>query len=430
MTAPEGPEPPTTPPTTPDGPAQPEGRRGRRRQLRPTPTQPYVTTALAVRVPAELRRYTTDLARWREGNRVTPLVDGGEAFPAMLAAIAAAKQSINLETYILEDDRTGSRFAEALIERATAGVTVRLLYDAVGGFGVGSAYLAALTAAGVEVVQFHPIAPWRQRWNLSRRDHRKILVVDDEVGFTGGLNISDDYAAVADGGKGWRDTHCEVRGPIVADLSRSFRRTWLYSGGAPYPPGPAAEKLPATAGTSLARLLDNTQRRRRRRIRRAYLAAINAAKHQILIENAYFLPDRGVRGALRRAVARGVDVRVICPGRSDVRLIELASLMVFRRLVSVGVKIRRWRGVMLHAKTAVIDAMWSTIGSYNLDYISLLYNLEDTVEVLDPELGAVMVAQFERDAENTDLFDETTWHGLPWWKKAAAWLAFQIRRYL
>lgn len=418
------------PPAVPPGEVPPEGRRGRRRQLRPTPTQPYITTALAVRVPAELRRYTTDLSRWREGNKITPLVDGGAAFPAMLAAIAAAKRSVCLETYILEDDQTGTRFAEVMIERALAGVTVRLLYDAVGGFGVSSGYLAALTAAGVDVVQFHPIAPWRRRWNLQRRDHRKVLVVDDEVGFTGGLNISDDYAAVADGGKGWRDTHCVVRGPIVADLARSFRRTWLYSGGKPYPAAPPAEKIAPTAGTSLARLLDNTQRRRRRRIRRAYLAAINAARTHILIQNAYFLPDRGVRGALRRAVARGVDVRVICPGHSDVRLIELATLLVFRRLVSAGVKIRRWRGVMMHAKTAVIDAMWSTIGSYNLDYISLLYNLEDTIEVLDPELGAAMVAQFERDAANTDPFEESSWRALPWWKKAAAWLAYQIRRYL
>jgi cardiolipin synthase A/B len=401
----------------------------RRRQLRPTPTQ-VTTTALAVRLPAELRRYTTDLARWRDGNRVIQLVSGAETFPAMLRAIAAAKRSVCLETYIIEDDKTGARFAAALIERAAAGVKCRLLFDAVGGFGVSAAFLTTLTDAGVEVVQFHPIAPWRQRWNLARRDHRKILVVDDEIGFTGGLNISDDYASVEDGGKGWRDTHCELHGPIVADLARSFRRTWLYSGGAPYPAPPPAERFPRTAGTSLARLLDNTQRRRRRRIRRAYLAAINASTREILIENAYFLPDRGVRGALRRAVARGVDVRVICPGRSDVRIIELATLLVFRRLAKVGVKIFRWRGLMLHAKTAVVDQLWSTIGSYNLDYLSLLYNLEDTVEVLDPEFAAVMVRQFAIDANNADPFDESTWLALPWWKKAGAWLAFQIRRWL
>jgi cardiolipin synthase len=389
-----------------------------------------ITTALTVQLPPALRRYTTDQARWRDGNKITQLVSGAETFPAMLRAIAGATRSVCLETYIIEDDNTGARFAEALIERAKAGVACRLLFDAVGGFGVGSAFLAALTEAGVEVVQFHPIAPWRKRWNLARRDHRKILVVDDEVGFTGGLNISDDYASVEDGGKGWRDTHCEVRGPIVADLARSFRRTWLYSGGAPYRAPLPAERVPRTAGQSLARLLDNTQRRRRRRIRRAYLAAINAATREILIENAYFLPDRGVRGALRRAVERGVDVRVICPGRSDVRIIELASLLVFRRLAKAGVKIMRWRGVMLHAKTAVVDALWSTIGSYNLDYISLLYNLEDTVEVLDPDFGAVMVRQFAIDADNSDPFDESTWLALPWWKKAGAWLAFQIRRWL
>jgi cardiolipin synthase len=377
-----------------------------------------------------MRRYTTDVSRWRAGNEITQLVDGGETFPAMLRAIAGAKRSVCLETYILVEDRTGMRFAATLLERASAGVKVRLMYDAFGGFGVSDEFVDALTSGGVEVVQFHPIAPWRRRFSLSRRNHRKILVVDDEIGFTGGLNISDDYAAAEDGGKGWRDTHCELRGPIVADLARSFRRTWLYAGGAPYAAPPPAETIARTAGTSLARLLENTQRRRRRRIRRAYIAAINAAAHRVLIENAYFLPDRAVRSALRRAVGRGVDVQVIVPGSSDVRLIELAGLMLFRRLARAGVTILRWRGVMLHAKTAVIDAIWSTIGSYNLDNISLVYNLEDTVEVLDPEHGAAMVRQFETDLANTDRFDEHSWTALPWWKKAAAWLAYQVRRWL
>jgi cardiolipin synthase len=403
-------------------------RRRRRRRRRDTPTSPI--TALTVQIPPDLRRYTTDVSRWRDGNRIKMLVSGGETFPAMLSAIAAAKHSICLETYILEDDRTGERFAAAMIERATAGVAVRLLYDAVGGFGVSDEYVARLEAAGIEVRVFHPIAPWRQRWSLARRNHRKILVVDDEVGFTGGLNISDDYASVEDGGKGWRDTHCELHGPIVADLARSFRRNWLYTGGKAYPSPLPAEKMQRLGSATLARLLDNTQRKRRRRIRRAYLAAINAAMSRVLIENAYFLPDRGVRNALRRAVARGVDVRVLAPGRSDVRLIELASLLVFRRLVRSGVKILRWRGVMMHCKTAVIDGVWSTIGSYNLDYISLLYNLEETVETLDAEHGAVMVKQFELDIANADLWTEASWQALPWYKKAAAWLAYQIRRWL
>jgi cardiolipin synthase A/B len=400
-----------------------------RRRRRREPTATPLSTAI-VHVPTELRRYTTDLARWRGGNQIRQLVDGGETFPAMLSAIAAAKQSVCLETYIYRADGTGRRFADALIDRATAGVAVRLMYDAIGGFSLTEPFLAELRAAGIEIVEFHPIAPWRRRWSLSRRNHRKILVVDDEIGFTGGLNIADDYASVADGGVGWRDTHCEVRGPVVADLARSFRRMWLNNGGTPYRASPRAELVPPIQGDTLARLLDNTVRKRRRRIRRAYLAAIAGAREQILIENAYFIPDRGVRAALRRAVRRGVSVRVIVPGRSDVRLVELASLMVFRSLAKAGVSIQRWRGVMLHAKTAVIDAVWATIGSYNLDNISLFYNLEDTIEVLDAELGAAMVRQFEVDARNSDPFDETTWQKLPWWKKLGAWLAYQFRRWL
>jgi cardiolipin synthase len=420
------PEPGNTEPAPPTTPSRIEivARRRRRRETA-TPT----STAI-VHIPTELRRYTTDLARWRGGNQIRQLVSGRETFPAMLGAIAGARHSICLETYIYREDRTGRRFAEALMERARAGVAVRLIVDAIGSFTLAAAFLTELREAGVEVVEFHPIAPWRQRWSLSRRNHRKILVVDDEVGFTGGLNIADDYADVEDGGAGWRDTHCELRGPIVADLARSFRRMWINNGGTDYKAPPRAELVAPSAGKVLARLLDNTVRKRRRRIRRAYLAAITGATREVLIANAYFIPDRGVRAALRRAVRRGVSVRIIVPGRSDVRLIELASLLVLRRLARAGVRFFRWRGAMLHAKTAVIDGTWSTIGSYNLDNISLFYNLEDTVECLDAAHGAAMVRQFELDAANADPFDETTWRQLPWWKKAGAWLAYQFRRWL
>ena len=183
---------------------------------------PASTTLLAA-----IARYARSLYRLRRGNHVRLLRDGGETFPAMLAAIGGARQSIHLETYIFEDDRTGRRFGDALIERAGAGVAVRIIYDAIGSFGMADAFADRLRAAGIQLIEYHPVAPWRARFNLSRRDHRKILVVDDDVGFTGGLNISDDYAALDDGGAGWHDLHCELRGPVVIDLARLFRRTWL-----------------------------------------------------------------------------------------------------------------------------------------------------------------------------------------------------------
>ncbi|MGE5180491.1 MAG: phospholipase D-like domain-containing protein [Acidobacteriota bacterium] len=396
----------------------------------PHPLEEAPSRAIAVALPKAMQRYARSTVRWRIGCDVTPLRDGGETYAAMLAAIASARQSICCEVYILASDRTGERFRTALVERARAGVTVRLMYDAVGSFGLADSWLGELRDAGAQVVVFNPIAPWRARWGLSHRDHRKILVVDDEVAFTGGLNIANDYASVEDGGAGWHDAHCLVRGPIVLDLARLFRRTWLRAGGDGYPPPASPNRSPGVGGSSFVRMIENTTRRKRPAIRRAYVHVIKAARQRVWIENAYFLPDRGLRRALVRAVRRGVDVRVIVPGHSDVRLIEWASLYVMRRLARRGVKLLRWRGVMLHAKTAVVDGVWSTIGSYNFDAQSRFNNLEVTIEILDPAVGGALETAFERDVAQCDAFDEDAWKHLPWWRKAFAWLAYRLRRFL
>jgi cardiolipin synthase len=384
---------------------------------------------IAIELPDNFKPYARSLTKWRIGCDLTVLRDGGQTYKAMLDAIAGAKRSICLETYILASDGTGDRFKIALIERARAGLEVRLIYDAVGSFGISSDWVDDLRAAGIQVIDFNPISPWRRRFRLSHRDHRKVLVVDDEVAFTGGLNISNDYASVEDGGVGWHDMHCRVRGPIVFDLARLFRRSWIRAGGASYPM-PSRDASAGLDGPSIIRLLENTARRNRATFRRAYLHVINAARKHVRIENAYFLPDRGVRRALIRAAARGVDVQVIVPGRSDVKIIEWASLYALRRLVKRGIKLWRWRGVMLHAKTATIDGQWSTIGSYNFDSQSRFNNLEVTVEVLDPAVGDKLLQVFDGNLPNCERFDEDTWKKLAWWRKVLAWLGYRVRRYL
>jgi cardiolipin synthase len=395
----------------------------------PDPVADAPSHALVVPLPAPLERYARNALRWRVGCEVSVLRDGDQTYSAMLEAIAVAQHTICFETYILAADHTGDRFKLALLERARAGVKVRLIYDAVGSFGLPDSWLGDLRAVGVEVIDFNPIAPWRRRFTLSHRDHRKILVIDNEVAFTGGLNIANDYASVADGGVGWHDVHCRVRGSIVFDLARLFRRNWIRSGGTSYPSPPRASHAKSIVGTSYARVIENTARRQRTAIRRAYLHVIRAASRSVMIENAYFLPDRGLRRALSRAVARGVDVQVIVPANSDVQLVEWASLYV-RRLAKRGVKILRWRGVMMHAKTAVVDAVWSTIGSYNFDAQSRFNNLEVTVEILDPIVGEALVKQFTTDLASCEPFDEAAWLKMPWWRKAFAWLAFRLRRFL
>ena len=396
----------------------------------PTAIDDAPSRAIAIQLPPAMQPYARSAVRWRVGCEVVVLRDGGATFAAMIEAIAAAKTSICFETYILAADRTGDRFKAALVERARAGVAVRLLYDAIGSFGLPGSWLAELRAAGAEVIDFNPIAPWRARFNLSHRDHRKILVVDNDVAFTGGLNIANDYAPVADGGAGWHDVHCRVKGPIVLDLARLFRRTWLYSGGSRYPSPPRASDAQGAGGTSFVRMLENTRRRSRSSIRRAYLHVIKQARSSVLIQNAYFLPDRGLRRALIGAVRRGVDVRVLVPGNSDVAMIEWASLYVMRRLARGGVKIMRWRGVMMHAKTAVVDAVWATIGSYNFDAQSRFSNLEVTVEILDPATGEALAKHFEHDVANCNVSNEESWSRLPWWRKALSWWSYRFRRFL
>jgi cardiolipin synthase len=386
--------------------------------------------AIAVQLPAPLAMYARTRLRWRAKCEITVLREGAETFPAMLEAIAAAKRSIELEVYIIAADRTGESFKQALLARALAGVTVRVMYDAVGSFGLADAWFAELRAARVQVIDFNPIAPWRRRFRLSHRNHRKILVVDDEVAFTGGLNIADDYAPTGGGGKGWHDMHCRVRGPAVLDLSRLFRRTWIAAGGAVYPVPLRASDAPPGPGTSYARVIENSKLRQRGAFRRAYLHVIRRATETVLIENAYFLPERSVRRQLARAVRRGVKVQIIVPGHSDVRMVEYAGDYVLRRLAKRGVEILRWQGSMMHAKTCVVDGMWSTIGSYNFDAQSRLNNLEVTVEILDPIVGTELVAEFAESRANCTRYDEAAWLRLPWYRKVLAWVSYRLRRFL
>ncbi len=396
----------------------------------PEPIHDAPSKAVAVQLPQALHRYARSPLRWRVGCEVTVLRDGGETYPAMLDAMRAARRSICFETYILAADRTGDLFKEVLVERARAGIAVRIIYDAVGSFGLPGSYVSELRDAGCEVIDFNPIAPWRRRMRLSHRDHRKVIVVDEEVAFTGGLNIANDYAAVEDGGVGWHDMHCRVRGPIVLDLARMFRRTWLRCGGARYRAIPPTSSAKGVGGSAFVRLLDNTLRRQRATVRRAYIHVIKAAREAVLIQNAYFLPDRGLRRALVRAAARGVDVRVVIPGHNDVRLLGWASMYVARKLALRGVKMLRWRGPMMHAKTAVVDATWATIGSYNFDAQSRFSNLEVTVEILDGSTSKSLVASFEKDAAVCDEFDDAAWRALGWWRRALAWFGYRFRRWL
>ncbi|MBM3990636.1 MAG: hypothetical protein FJ298_06445 [Planctomycetes bacterium] len=394
------------------------------------------------------------------GNRVELLVGGEATYAAMLAAISAAERSIQLTTYILHSDATGERFAAALAERATAmdgRIDVRLMFDAVGSFGtVSEDYLLRLVEAGVKVHIYHPILPARRRlqerlqelharyeiargrkprppspftpdfWGFHRRNHQKILVVDDRVAFTGGINIGDEYLDREVDGRavrGWHDLHVRVEGPAAVELGNAFRGAWNRSGGVPMP-GTAkgrCEKSPVRLAVCANVEWDATKGRFRRMkrlwMRSAYLEKIWDAVASVRIANAYFLPDAELRLALCQAAERGVRVQVIVPKDPDVRIVYHASRYVYDELLVAGVEIHEFVGSMMHAKAAVIDDAWATVGSFNLDHRSFRHNLEAGVRVEDGDFAARLAAQFERDLASCERVELGQWRGRSWFSR-------------
>lgn len=340
------------------------------------------------------------------GNEIALLNDGRQAYPAMLEAVDRAERSINLETYILRDDRTGRRFADALCRRSLNGIEVRLIVDALGSLELPPRFIQRLRNHGVRVLEYHPVAPWRRRWSWSRRDHRKILVVDDAVAFTGGINICDDHADPSEGGGGWRDAHVRIAGPAAHELNRIFRATWFRETGRWFP---AESDFPSKKGGALVRVAANQELLKRYLIRRAYQHAVRRAEKRILIATAYFIPDRSVRRTLYQAVQRGVDVRVLIPSESDVPAVDYASRRLFARHMARGVRLFAWTGPTLHAKTMTADGVWSAVGSYNFTHRSLKHNLEVTVNVLDKDFSGRLEASILADIESSREITPALW---------------------
>jgi cardiolipin synthase len=334
------------------------------------------------------------------------LRDGRQAYPAMLEAIAQANEQILFEMYWFDSDKAGHRFADALAAAAARGVETVLVYDAIGSIGVDLKMFDELRRAGVKVAEFGPIAPWRRRFRLgrlTRRDHRKVLVVDGEIGFTGGINIADAWLPGEDGGGGWRDDMVRVEGPVVRGLVACVLSAWRRSGGSPIArtrPSHygSAHPLP---GTQHARVIGESLWKTRHQIASAYISQLYHAKQSAWITNAYFVPDPSVMRALIRACDRGVDVRVLLPALTDVDIVRHASRATWARLLRHGVRIFEYEGSILHSKSAVIDGRWSTIGTFNLDYLSLRWLLEVNVCVLDEEFGSTMQRSFLRDLEQS-----------------------------
>lgn len=360
------------------------------------------------------------------GNEVRVLCDGGAFFEAMVAAIQTARHYILVETYILRADNTGWRVARALAERAQAGVEVLLSYDSFGSMGLDPALLAFFAANQIQAVAYAPLSLHTSFVSWNRRNHRKTLVVDGQIALVGGLNIADDYASVEDGGRGWRDTGCQVQGPAIAQLEALFRKTWKDLAGTDVqsPPIPCAARPTGWP----ARFVGNFARRGRADIRRTTITAINRATKSIRLTHAYFAPDGRFLRTLVAAARRGVKVELLLAGNTDVVPVLLISRGLYGYLMKNGVQVYEWHERVLHAKTTVIDGEWLTIGSSNLNRRSFVLDLEANVTVVSAEIGREMDAMFERDRGRSRAIDPELWKQRPLWPRLVEWFFGLFRR--
>jgi len=364
------------------------------------------------------------------GNAIRLLRNGAEAFPAWLEAIERARQRISFEMYIFSDDAIGRRFAEALSRAALRGVEVRLLYDYVGCRLTPREFFDGMRADGVQTRVYHGYRGWRPRfWRLFRRNHRKTVVVDGQVAFTGGLNISTEWMPVSEGGDDWRDAAIEVRGPAVAAIESVFLATWNRRAAKSLRLDPAALVTPSAVGSTPLAVVSNSERGERFAIRRAALHAIRASRERLTIANPYFVPDGGILTALREAAQRGVDVRVLVPRESDAHILDAAARGCFTRLLSAGVRI--WESpFVVHTKAVLVDDTFVSIGSYNLDHRSLAYNLEMVVNVFDASLTIAAARMLDDEISLAYPVDPAEFARRPLLTKAVERLARALRKWL
>lgn len=369
------------------------------------------------------------------GNKITLLFDGPATMREMMAAVKAAKSTINLETYIFDQDEVGLQFADLLIESRKQGVTVNVLYDSVGTLGTPKAFFDRMRNAGISLIAFNPVNPAARRgkWQINNRDHRKLMVVDGRVAFTGGINISSTYANSSffrsrrepdpkdNSNVGWRDTHIKIEGPAVAALQWTFIDAWVRQEAGDLPEKDYFPRL-MPAGEKIVRVLA-TSPGRDSEIYKSFILAIQEAKKSIHVTSAYFVPDPQIVSELSAAAKRGVDVKLVLPGVTDHGLVFHAGRAFYDELLENGVRIFELQVAVLHAKAAVIDGSWSTVGSANIDRRSFLHNYELNVVILDPAFGHEMESAFLEDLRDSKEITLAQWRKRPWSNRIKEWAA-------
>ncbi len=363
------------------------------------------------------------------GNRVANLENGVEIFPAMLEAIRGAQRSICFETYIYWSGEIGRRFVDALSERARAGVPVHVLMDWVGSQRMDERLIRQLTEAGVEVERYHPLH-WYHLARMNNRTHRKLLVVDGAVGFTGGVGIADNWDGNAESPAHWRDSHYRIEGPAVAQMQAAFMDNWIKTTGKVLQGERYFPELDAS-GEAPAQVFKSSPSGGGDSMLLMYLLAITASERAIDLSAAYFVPDELMRAALRDALRRGVRVRIIVPGEHiDTEVVRRASRAGWGELLAAGAEIHEFQPTMFHCKTLIVDGLLVSVGSTNFDNRSFRLNDEANLNVYDREFAEATLRVFEADLKRSRRITHEEWQARParekLLEKAAALLSRQL----
>jgi cardiolipin synthase A/B len=366
-----------------------------------------------------------------KGNKVTLLANGQAAYAAMFKAIQNAGDHINLETFIIEDDEVGRKFSDLLLQKQAEGVQVNLIFDSVGSFSTPAPFFQRMRDAGIQVVEFNPVNPFKAHghWLLAHPDHRKILIIDGKVAITGGINISSVYSSRLSGRRQvegtplpWRDTDVQIEGPAVAEFQKLFFDTWQKQNG---PTLSERNYFPVLKeeGNALVRVVGSTPGQSNRITFIVYVSAITFAEHSVHLTNAYFIPDDQILDAFANAARRGVDVKIVLPSTSDSSMALYAARYNYSELLKAGVKLYERRNALLHAKTAVIDSVWSTVGSTNMDFWSFLSDDEVNAVILNREFAIEMENMFAKDIAESDQITWEEWGKRPLFPRMREWFA-------
>jgi len=365
---------------------------------------------------SEFAQYVASLvgAPVEAGDRYEVLRNGDQVFPAMIAAIAQAERRISFESFIYSDGVVGDQVGAALAAAARRGVTVRIVLDAVGG-ELSEESQKKLTDAGARLVWFNVLRPWSLE-EANYRTHRKVLVVDGLVAFTGGIGLADHWLGHAQGPEFWRDTQFKVNGPAVRALEASFYENWLESGGGSVPALDPEQPSQGTGARSIVVWSNPTSGASN--VKLMYLLSIAGARRTIDIQSPYFILDESTRWALDQARQRGVRVRIVTDGEiTDAKPVKHASREGYQDLLERGVEIHEFEPTMMHVKAMMVDGVWSVIGSANFDNRSFELNDELTVAIYDSELASTLTSDFDEDIKRTTKLDAATWPDRSLWKK-------------